>query len=352
LRLNRCSRDSDANDISGIAEYLQLFDRKKEIAMQDTLCSVVLIAGFLGAGKTTLLANILNWPGNLSGTAILVNEFGAVGIDGELLQGFDAPVVEMANGCICCSLQVDFRRSVEDILVRFHPNRLLIEATGVADPHDILAVLNEARFRQKLNPARTVTVVDADFWEAREHFGPLFYNQIRAADLILLNKVDLQSAELVTKFISAMKEVCPSSSIMPTHYCRIDPDALWGLQKQTGHNMESLFPMYMQEDHGGGNEHHHGESNAHELGYVTFSFETSAPFSEECFRLFMASAPAHLYRIKGYVFFGGKWVLVNHVGGKTEWGDSSSKDRSRLAFVGWQVDEKPLLARLKECLIE
>jgi G3E family GTPase len=320
--------------------------------MQNTLCSVVLIAGFLGAGKTTLLSNILNWAGNLSGTVVLVNEFGQIGIDGELLHGFDAPVVEMANGCICCSLQVDFRRSVEDILVRFSPSRLLIEATGVADPHDILAILNEAQFRQKLSSAKTATVVDADFWEAREHFGPLFYNQIKAADLILLNKVDLQPADLVTKFISEMLEVCPSSCIMPTYYCRIDPDALWGLQKQSEHRVESLLPMHMDEDHAGGHEHYHGESNAHELGYVTFSFETSAPLSEECFRLFMASAPANLYRIKGYVFFGDKWVFVNHVGGKTEWVDCSAKDSSRLAFVGWQVDEKPLLARLKECLIE
>ena len=320
--------------------------------MQNTLCNVVLIAGFLGAGKTTLLSHILNWPGNLSGTAVLVNEFGTAGIDGELLQRFGAPVVEMANGCICCSLQVDFRRSVEDILARFHPNRILIEATGVADPHDILAVLNEAQFRQKLKLAKTATVVDADFWEARGHFGPLFYNQIMAADLILLNKVDLQPAELVTKFISEMQEVCPSSCIIPTYYCRIDPDALWGLQKHSEHLMESLLPMYMEQNHVGGHEHYPGESNAHELGFVTFSFETSAPFSEQCFRLFMASAPAHLYRIKGYVFFGGKWVFVNHVGGKTEWVDCSEKGSSRLAFAGWQVDEKPLLGRLKKCLIE
>jgi len=320
--------------------------------MQNTLCSVVLIAGFLGAGKTTLLSHILTWPGNLSGTVVLVNEFGAVGIDGELLQGFDAPVVEMANGCICCSLQVDFRRNVEDILARFHPSRLLIEATGVADPHDILAVLNETQFRQKLNLAKTATVVDADFWEAREHFGPLFYNQIKAADLILLNKVDLQPAEAVTKFIAEMQEACPSSSIMPTYHCRIDPDALWGLQKHIEPRMESLFPMYMEKEHAGGHEQHHGDSNAHELGYVTFSFETRAPFSEERFRLFMASAPANLYRIKGYVFFSEKWVFINHVGGKTEWVDCSAKECSRLAFVGWQVDEEPLLARLKECLIE
>jgi G3E family GTPase len=321
--------------------------------MQNTVCSVVLIAGFLGAGKTTLLAHILSWPGNQSGTVVLVNEFGTVGIDGELLHGFDVPVVEMANGCICCSLQVGFRRSLEDILVRFRPNRLLIEASGVSDPRDILAILNDAQFVQRLNLAKTVTVVDADFWEvARENPAGLVYSQIKAADLILLNKVDLQPAELVTELIFEIQEVSPSSSIMPTYRCRIDPDALWGVQEQIEHRIESLFTMYMEEGHGGCGEPHHGASNARELGYATFSFETSAPFSEACFSRFMASAPAQLYRIKGYVFFGGRWAFVNHVGGKTEWAYSGPKDRSRLAFVGWQVDEKALLARLKDCLVE
>ncbi len=321
--------------------------------MQNTVCSVVLIAGFLGSGKTTLLAHILNWPDNQSGTVVLVNEFGTAGIDGELLRRFDVPVVEMANGCICCSLQVDFRRSLEDILNRFHPNRLLIEASGVSDPHDILAILNEAQFRQKLNLTKTVTVVDADFWEvARENPEGLVCDQIKAADLILLNKVDLQPAELVTKFIFEIQEVCPSSSIMPTYRCRIDPDVLWGIQKQIGHRVESLFAMYMEEGHGGCCEPHHRTSNAHELGYVTFSFETSVPFSEACFCRFMELAPAQLYRIKGYVFFGGRSAFVNHVGGKTEWAYTGAKDCSRLAFVGWQVDEKTLLAGLKDCLVE
>ena len=309
-----------------------------------------MIAGFLGAGKTTLLKNILNWPVNLSGTAVLVNEFGAVGIDGELLQGYDANVVEMANGCICCSLQVDFRRSVADIIDRFHPDRLLIEATGVADPNDILTVLNEVQFSQKLSLAKTVTVVDVDYWEASENFGRLFDNQIRAADLVLLNKVDLQPPEMVAEFISEMRRAFPSCSIMPTCHCRIDPDDLWGLQDTPDRRLNSLFPMH-RENCGGG-EHTHHEAGASELGFLSFSFETTSALDEKCFNLFMASAPVHLYRIKGYVFFGEKWSFINHVGGKTEWVDSVAKDRTRLAFVGWQVDKEALLARLKECLTE
>src|SRR5208337_3921531 len=105
-------------------------------------------------------------------------------------------------------------------------------------------------------------------------------NQIKAADLILLNKVDLLPAELVTEFIFEIQEVSPSSSIMPTYRCRIDPDALWGVQKQIEHRMESLFTftMYMEEGRDGCGEPYNATSSAREAGYVTFSFETSAPF--------------------------------------------------------------------------
>jgi G3E family GTPase len=244
---------------------------------------------------------------------------------------------------------IDFRRSLQDILARFRPNRLLIEASGVSDPHDILSILNEAQFGQGFNLTKTVTVVDADFREvARENREGVFYNQIKAADLVLLNKVDLQPVDLVTRFIFEIQQVCPSSSIKPTYRCRIDPDALQGLQKEIEHRVESLFTMYMEDSYGGCREPRHGASNARELGYVTFSFETSFPW----FCRFMASAPAQLYRIKGYVFFGGRLAFVNHVGGKTEWAYCGAKDYSRLAFVGWQVDEKTLLARLKGCLVE
>jgi G3E family GTPase len=151
----------------------------------------MLIAGFLGAGKTTLLRNILKWPGDLTKTAVLVNEFGQIGIDGELLQGFNSPVFELTNGCICCTLQGELLRTLEEILDKFQPRRLFIEATGVADPLDILKFIGTSTIKRQMTAPKVVTVLDGDMWEGREYFGPLFYNQIKAADLLLLNKIDL-----------------------------------------------------------------------------------------------------------------------------------------------------------------
>ena len=154
---------------------------KMNLAKNTHQCQVVLIAGFLGSGKTTLLRQILGWSGDLSGTVVLVNEFGQLGIDGQLLQESGSQVVELANGCICCSLLNDLIKNLGEIWERFHPHRLFIEATGVAAPEDILKVLRMPRFQEHLEEPRVVTVVDADYWQEKEHLGNLFFNQVRAA---------------------------------------------------------------------------------------------------------------------------------------------------------------------------
>lgn len=318
--------------------------------MVSPLCEIILIAGFLGAGKTTFLQRLLSWPEKLSGTVILVNEFGNIGIDGELLEGFDAPVVEMANGCICCSLKIDLIRTLRDILDRIKPQLLLIEATGVADPVDILAILELDEFREKLARARVVTIVDADFWEAREFFGPLFYNQIKAADLVLLNKIDLQGAEAVGQFLAEIREICPSCSIVPTYRCNIDPGMIWGMVKAGAAEQPAFFIEDMVQNDIFPRLPEEFQQPCLQVGYVTFSFESATPFREDCFRLLLAAVPHGLYRIKGYILFKDKRLFINHVGGKTVWADAPESGPCKLTFVGWQVDEQEILSRLEDCL--
>jgi G3E family GTPase len=309
---------------------------------------VVLIAGFLGAGKTTFLRHILAWQKDLTGTVILVNEFGQIGIDGQLLQGFDTQVVEMANGCICCSLLTDLVKTLADIWERFHPRRLFIEATGVADPTDILKVLSLPEVHEHLEEPKVVTVVDADFWQEREYLGALFYNQVRAADLVLLNKVDLQEAQDVPRYLREIREINPRGAVLPTQHCRVDPEVLWGL----GQPLEPDTPLLLPDDFVLKKTFTHFQEPSQQLPpkFVAFAFESPTPFREKCFRHFISSMPVQLYRLKGYVLLGDKRFFLNHVGGKSEWADARETGTTRLAFVGWQVDHREILAQLKACL--
>ncbi|MFH1953350.1 MAG: GTP-binding protein [Pseudomonadota bacterium] len=303
------------------------------------VCDVVLIAGFLGAGKTTLLRNILRWPGDLSGTAILVNEFGRIGIDGDLLRGFNTPVYELTNGCICCTIQGDFINAISEMLDRFHPRRLFIEATGVADPFEILTFLKSSQIVQRISTPRVVTVLAGDLWEGREYFGPLFYNQIKAAELLLFNKVDLLPKEEVSQSVQEIKKINPSCSVMPTHHCEIDPEVLLRPVVGTDHEPGSHV------DHP-----HSGHGTADEMGYVSFAFEAESPLEADCFYRFIKDLPAGLYRVKGFVLLEDRRFLVNHVGGKTEWVEVDEMGPTKLAFVGWQVNEGHIIEALNVCL--
>ena len=307
--------------------------------MKKDFCEVILITGFLGAGKTTLLRNILQWPGDLSKTAVPVNEFGQIGIDGELLQGFRTPVYELTNGCICCTLQGDFHNTVVEILEGFHPKRMLIEATGVADPYDILSFLKASRIENRISAPKVVTVLAADLWEGREYFGPLFYNQIKAAELLLFNKVDLLSKEEVPQSLQEIREINPSCSLVPTQHCHVDPEVLWKPGVGGNHQTEFHFP-HAHTEHG----------SAEEMGYVTFAFEDRSPFRTDRFHRFIESLPIEMYRVKGFALLEDKRFFLNHVGGRTEWVELDEVGPTKLAFVGWQVNEGETLKALKVCL--
>jgi len=304
-----------------------------------SLCDVILIAGFLGAGKTTLLRRILQWPGDLSRTAVLVNEFGRVGIDGELLQGFNTPVYELTNGCICCSMAADLIRTVEEILEKFNPLHLFIEATGVADPLEVLLSLKGEKIESRVKVPKVVTVLDGDLWEGREYFGPLFYNQIKGADLLLFNKIDLLPQEQIPQYIREVQKVNPYCRVLPTEHCLIEPQVLWDPLIKGDRGMEISLGRLGD---------HHG--NAEELGYLAFAFEEPGALREDCFNRFLSTLPAGLYRLKGYVRLGDRRFFINHVGRKTEWIPVETPGATTLAMVGWKISEEEILDQLKKCL--
>jgi len=318
---------------------------------------ILLLSGFLGAGKTTLLKRILAWEADLSETVVLVNEFGDIGIDGTLLKDSGSDVIELTSGCICCTLSADLHQSLTRIWNRFKPRRILIESSGVADPKSIAPVLRAPGIRQYMSHKKTVTVLDADYWEAREAFGPLFYNQLEVADLILLNKIDLVEQEKIPRFLKEIHEVIPGSQVIPTIHCGIDPESLWVAARPQTSQLKPIrfFQPISSSRHTDSSGHHHAHPE-HEnypvkaTNYVTFSFQNPNIVDETRFKEFISNLPWEVFRIKGPVRFADRVVMLNFVGGKSEWTPWEGELQTQLAFIGWEIDPEEILDKVGLCI--
>ena len=324
----------------------------------DQKCAVFLLAGFLGAGKTTLLKRILAWQADLSDTVVLVNEFGDVGIDGDLLKKSGSNLVELTSGCICCTLSADLKQSLTYIWDRYKPRRIFIEASGVADPAATLSVLTDPSVTETMVLEKIVTVLDADLWEGREYFGRLFFNQLETANLILLNKIDEVDGAKIPGYLKEIQEMMPDCRVIPTVRCGIDPDTLWTPAVVKGVTLEPMqrFRHFFADALG---NHHEPDDDTDRCpgkpvptpSIVTFSFEDPRLMDRDRFNRFVAALPWEVFRMKGPVRFADRTDIINFVGGKGEWSEWDGESATRLAFIGWNVNSAEILAQLGRCII-
>jgi len=321
---------------------------------------LLLLTGFLGSGKTTLLKRILSWETDLSGTVVLVNEFGKVGIDGAILRREGSDVIELTSGCVCCTIKTELAQTLKDVSDRFNPKRILLEATGVAEPEAVASILEDEGLKQRMELQKIITVLDIKFWIGREVFGPFFMNQIEQADLILLNKVDLVDENEVAECLREIHETIEESNVVPTIYCEIDPEILWleGLKKTSGNELLNFFlPVLSSTNNHDHNHHHHsrnGELHPHiedARGYVAFDFSERQPLNETCFRRFLEEVPWELFRIKGPVRFPDRTSLLNFVGGRSEWESWDGNQGTTLAFVGWGINGDKIIDQIRRCVL-
>jgi len=183
--------------------------------------NVDIIAGYLGAGKTTCILEMIQSDPDPSRLAVLVNEFGDVGIDAALL-GEGTEVVELSSGCICCTLRLDFRIQIIEIADRWHPLRLLIEPTGVATIAQVVRSLRHKDLVDRIGGARVFVLVDAVTFTERLRDSPAFFtSQVTQADVLLLNKTDLVSPGRTEALKAVLESMNPEAWIIPTVNGRI-----------------------------------------------------------------------------------------------------------------------------------
>ncbi len=180
------------------------------------------INGLLGAGKTTYLLNLLEEMEPGEKTAVLVNEFGEIGIDGDILGGHGANVVELPNGCICCTLTADLRSQVREIAENFAPGRLLIEPTGIATIKNLLGILNSLSLEKYIDEIRVILVIDAaNLREIISQNRSFVENQIKAAHVIAVNKCDRVDAGEISWIMAFIRSINTTAEIFLTIHGRV-----------------------------------------------------------------------------------------------------------------------------------
>jgi G3E family GTPase len=295
---------------------------------------VLLITGFLGAGKTTLITHLLKSEFNAKEkVAIIVNEVGDIGIDGTLLSGQDVDILELTSGCICCTIKTDFFKAVQEIHRTIDPTYLIVETTGVAQPGDMFDVLFEPPLSDFSRLKKIITVVDADFFEAREVLGTFYDNQIKCADILILNKIDQVGDDQINTIKAVLRELIPNVKVISAQYCAVDPAALF--------------------EAGTGSQHHvsHGHhSHQHEQeGFHSFSFESQRFLDRDKLDGFLQSLPPNLFRCKGWVRFADGAGLLSYTGTSYRIEPDEGSRDTALVFVGRNCDEKAIVDALKNC---
>ncbi len=311
---------------------------------------VDIVFGFLGAGKTTFIIKALEELGSDEKTVVLVNEFGEVGIDGDLLANQGGNVVEMPSGCICCTLQSDFRSQMLEIIRTIQPYRVIIEPTGVATIKQISSIIGAELFEDTIEKIHNIMIADAagfmGLYKANRHFVE---SQVENSHLVLLTKcdrVDKRKAQVTRSAISAIN---PELTILMTEFGAVD----WADYRLA---LSSVASRELH--HHNGNQihpHHHEEED--ELGYKSFgcvydnqSFDFKA--LEKFFQELNASGSGmgKIVRAKGVFQINGKWTLMELASGGFSSQPLRQAKQSKVSIIGNDLDEKMITDALNRCV--
>jgi G3E family GTPase len=265
---------------------------------------VTILTGFLGAGKTTLLNRILTGDHGLR-VGVLVNDFGAVNIDADLVVGVDDGMVSLANGCVCCQIRDDLIESVTALLARPQAvGYIVLEASGVADPAGIFMTFADPGLRDRIRLDSVTCVVDADQVFAHPEYPPLLdlkLRQVAFADMLILNKVSLAGPAQVAKVRAWLDSHFSRLRIVETDYCQVPYQILLGVGRFDP--ARSVLSPHAAEPGGAdlaSHDDHHGHD--HSKLFSTWTYETDQPLALEALREALRKLPGTVYRAKGVIY--------------------------------------------------
>jgi G3E family GTPase len=346
-----------------------------QIATQDKI-PVTVLTGYLGAGKTTLLNRILSEPHGRK-FAVIVNEFGEIGIDNELIVNADEEVFEMNNGCICCTVRGDLVRIIDGLMRRKGKfDAIIVETTGLADPAPVAQTFfMDEQVGAKTKLDAVVTVADALWLKDRLKDAPEAKNQIAFADVILINKTDLVSPEDLRELEARVRGLNPYATLHRTERAQIALDAVLGRNAFDLERILDIEPKFLEadahdhdhdhhHDHGDGHRHHHhgdGLKHYHDEEMQSVALKTDKPVNPDKFFPWIQDLVAiegpNILRCKGilsfkddpqrFVFQGVHMILDGDH--QRAWGADEKRD-SRIIFIGRNLSEDRIREGFEACV--
>ncbi len=313
---------------------------------------VTVLTGYLGAGKTTLLNRILSEQHGKK-YAVIVNEFGELGVDNDLVVNADEEVFEMNNGCICCTVRGDLIRIIEGLMKRKGKfDGILVETTGLADPGPVAQTFftdEDVKARTRLDAI--VTVIDAKHFFGQLEQGSEAEQQVAFADVILLNKTDLVSADELTKVEDRIRGINRYARIFHTQKSQIELEAILDKGAFDLGRILEFEPDFL----------HSGHDHNHEDEVRSLSITADRPVDPDKFQKWMGALlqikGADIFRSKGilaidgaprrYVYQGVHMMMDSAWG--TPWKDGETRS-SKLVFIGRNLDGDNLQRGFEDCL--
>ncbi len=272
---------------------------------------LTILTGFLGAGKTTLLNHILHGNHGLR-IAVLVNDFGAVNIDSQLVVGVEGETVSLSNGCICCTIRDDLLTETVRLIQRPQPPEyIIVETSGVSEPSTVAMTFMMPELQEYIIVDSILTVMDAEQFPSLEgEYQKLARHQIIVADMVVLNKVDRITSEQLDNLRDYVRDVVPEARIFETTYGKVPLELVLGVgryapEQLAGHEAADVHVHEAEDEHDHEDDHHHDhkhEHHDHSLVFNTWNWSSDKPFSMDSVPALVDKLPNTIYRAKGIVY--------------------------------------------------
>ena len=326
------------------------------------MTKIDIISGFLGAGKTTLIKKLLSEGFKGEQVVLIENEFGEIGIDDGFLKEAGIEIREMNSGCICCSLVGDFGKSLHEVVDTYHPDRILIEPSGVGKLSDVIKAVQDVQAEIDAELNSFTTVVDVTKCKIyRKNFGEFFSNQIEYAGAVILSRTDKAKPEKIQESVALLRELNEKAPIITTPIEQLPGEKILEAMESSKSLEEELLAEVAHEAHehhhdhdhecGCGCGHHHHDHEGHHHAddvFTSWGKETIRTYTKEEIGNILKTLEedgsyGNILRAKGMVAGAdGEWIYFDMVPGEHEVRTGAPEYTGRICVIGAEIKEDKL----------